>query len=195
MTRKEAFELWQIIKAYGEGKTIQEKHIGSSTDAWIDMHEMEELDLNDSYWEYRIKPEEDNWEEVMKQCDESKKHLMPYTIEQNVGENRVEGGVLSISGSVSGKHYRPFKDCDELIETYQKKYKSAVGCDIYFPKLYKSAIWVRHKVLKTEHLITSYGLIKEVNIEVVEVSNMNYSMKELLESWEFLDGSPIGIVE
>ena len=168
MTRKEASELWQIINAYGEGKTIQEKHIGSSTDAWIDMHEMEELDLNDSYWEYRIKPEE----------------VKP------IFTNKIEDYT-----PVEEKHYLPFKDCEELIKTYQKKYKSAVGCDIYFPKLYKPAIWVKHKVLKTEHLITSYGLIKETNIEVVEVSNMNYSMKELLESWEFLDGSPCGITE
>lgn len=45
----------------------------------------------------------------------------------------------------SQKHYRPFKDCNELIEHYQKKYESAVGCDIYFPSLYKPCIWVRDK--------------------------------------------------
>lgn len=57
MTREQARNTWALIKAYGEGKIIQEKHVGSSTDVWTDMHEMEELDLNDSYWEYRIKPE------------------------------------------------------------------------------------------------------------------------------------------
>ena len=41
--------------------------------------------------------------------------------------------------------FRPFKDCNELIEHYQKKYESAVGCDIYFPSLYKPNIWVKSK--------------------------------------------------
>ena len=82
-----------------------------------------------------------------------------YTVEQNAGENQIEGGVASISGSVDTfrcwkcgrtlpisertdfayvsnppkyackecegvekeKHYRPFKDCDELVKCWEKK--------------------------------------------------------------------------
>ena len=37
-------------------------------------------------------------------------------LERTIKDKVIEGGVISISGSVSEKHYRPFKDCDELIE-------------------------------------------------------------------------------
>ena len=59
------------------------------------------------------------------------------TIEQNAGENQIEGGVVSISGSVA-KQYRPFKDCDELVETFIKKWEAETGSGfIVFPKLHK----------------------------------------------------------
>lgn len=77
MNREEASNIWQIIKAYGEGKTIQFRQGGE----WFD--------YQDNFGDfrcgltYRIKPKEN------------------YIIEQNCGENRVEGGVLSVSASVS----------------------------------------------------------------------------------------------
>ena len=98
--------------------------------------------------------------------------------------------------SSEDKTLRPFKDCNELIEAFQKKIgKETESICVVYPRIYKPCIWIRHKELKTECIITAFGHIDEYSIDVVEVSNMNLSMKELLENWEFLDGSPVGVME
>lgn len=93
----------------------------------------------------------------------------------------------------SQKHYRPFKDCNELIEHYQKKYESAVGCDIYFPSLYKPCIWVRDKTEAAKgdiELIT--GFTEHGN---VLLNGTSYPLQHLFQMYEFLDGSPCGVEE
>ena len=147
-------------------------------------------------------------------------------IEQNAGENQIEGGVVSISGSAkvytckdclrhkfcylaekrkdkactkislckeAEKQYRPFKDCNELIEHYQKKYKSAVGCDIYFPSLYKPCIWIRDITEDAKgdiELIT--GFTEHGN---VLINGTSYPLQHLFQMYEFLDGTPVGVEE
>ena len=81
MNRATAKRLWEVIKAYGEGKTIQVYN--EMAHDWLDDTEYSEIQFNLNSSQLRIKPEEN------------------YTIEQNCGENRTEGGVLSVSGSVS----------------------------------------------------------------------------------------------
>jgi hypothetical protein len=149
-----------------------------------------------------------------------------YTVEQNAGENQIEGGVVSISGSTkiytckdclrhpfcylakerngeacskislyeeTEKQYQPFKDCIELIECYQKKYKSAVGCDIYFPSLYKPCIWVKSKAYGTDNLITAFDNDNEsIGGSCVFLQDIWVDMKELFDNFTFLDGSPCG---
>ena len=76
MKRETAKRLWEVIKAYGEGKTIQYK--ARDTGRWCDWKDSVCSDCtfyDDG--EYRIKPEEN------------------YTIEQNTGENRVEVSINS----------------------------------------------------------------------------------------------------
>ena len=156
-----------------------------------------------------------------------------YTIEQNAEENRVEGGVLSISGSIDTfrcwkcgrtlpisertgsvymsnppkyackdceginkeKQYRPFKDCNELIEHYQKKYKSAVGCDIYFPSLYKPCIWVKSKEYGTDFMITAFDNNNESIGANVIINDMGVTMKMLFDNYIFCDNSVCGMEE
>lgn len=139
---------------------------------------------------------EDKWEEVKKQCDEAKKHLIPYTVEQNCGENRVEGGVLSVSGSVSEKHFKPFNNCDELIEVFREKCEAEVNCSTYFPTLYKACVWVKHKHYGTENLITAFDNDNEsIGGSCVFIQDMWCDMAELFEQYTFLDGSPVGKLE
>lgn len=147
-------------------------------------------------------------------------------IEQNAGENQIEGGAVSISSSAkvytckdclrhkfcylaekrkdkactkislckeAEKQYRPFKDCNELIEHYQKKYKSAVGCDIYFPSLYKPCIWIRDITEDAKgdiELIT--GFTEHGN---VLINGTSYPLQHLFQMYEFLDGTPVGVEE
>lgn len=86
------------------------------------------------------------------------------------------------------KQSRPFKDCDEMIEHYHEIYKSAVGCDIYFPPLYKPNIWVREKDTERDSLIVEY-----VPYGVTLGGEINrIGLQELFDNFTFLDGSPCG---
>ncbi len=155
-----------------------------------------------------------------------------YTIEQNAGENRVEGGVVGISGSVKNsttcfgceyegedvytfercrlcdiersnyipkkeKHYKPFKDCDELkVWFYINKNGISKSVAEELSKITPPSIWVRHKSNKDDQcMITYFGKIETNTISVVEIRGMDLTMKELFENWEFLDGSPVGKLE
>jgi len=193
MTEQEkAKKLLPIIQAIAEGKRIQYSFNGVT---WIDRDENLELqticdDIISDSTDYRIKPEEN------------------YTIEQNTGENRVEGGVLSVSGSVSEthycyectrfqfchiasgkthkkacqkinlkrefeeKHYRPFKDFNELM--------SITGTKL---------LWVVDKCCSNEFLITGNQNL------AVYIFDRWYSMKELFNEYTFPDGSPCGMLE
>ena len=176
MTREEASNIWQIIKAYSEGKTIEWNDCGTWRECFIFDMDLEELESSNV--EYRIKPEEEL-----------------YTIEQNAGENRVEGGVLSVSGSVSEKHFRPFKDCDELkMWFYINKNGISKSVAEELSKITPLSIWVRHKSNKDDQcMITHFGKIEANTIPVVEIRGMDLTMKELFENWEFLDGSDCGV--
>ena len=203
MTREEnAKLLLPIITAIAEGKQLQFSFNGKT---WID--ESDELDLRticddiiaDSR-DYRIKPNGN--------C----------TVEQNAGENQVEGGKVYTCKDClrhkfcylaekrkdkactkislckeAEKQYRPFNDCNELIEHYQKKYKSAVGCDIYFPSLYKPCIWIRDITEDAKgdiELIT--GFTEHGN---VLINGTSYPLQHLFQMYEFLDGTPVGVEE
>ena len=84
MTRERVKELLPVMQAFAEGKPIQYKAI--DTGRWCDWNYDVGSDCSFSdNVEYRIKPEEN------------------YTIEQDCGENRIEGGVLSVSGMVSAE--------------------------------------------------------------------------------------------
>ena len=113
-----------------------------------------------------------------------------YTIEQNCGENRVEGGVLSVSGSVSEKKYRPFNNCDELKECYKSLYKKKTGLVPIDVGLDVPYIWVKEKGYGISQLITGFG------DTVVKFSpDYTITLKSLFENYEFLDSSPCGCLE
>lgn len=115
-----------------------------------------------------------------------------HTIEQNAGENQIEGGVVSISGSVE-KQYRPFKDCNELIEHYQKKCESAVGCDIYFPSLYKPNILVKSKYCRDCQLLITGFTLDDEGIPNVWLTDSWITLEKLFDDFVFLDDSPCGV--
>lgn len=99
-----------------------------------------------------------------------------------------DGKTIQIHNGKEQKRYRSFKDCDEMIEHYHEKYKSAVGCDIYFPPLYKPNIWVREKDTERDYLIVEY-----VPYGVTLGGEINrIGLQELFDNFTFLDGSPCG---
>lgn len=73
MTREEARKMWPIIKAFGEGETIEYRN--RRTDEWFNLGGMNGLSFDSSSECYRIKPEpkylpyntvEECWREMQK---------------------------------------------------------------------------------------------------------------------------------
>ena len=169
MTRERVKELLPVMQAFAEGKEIQYR-LGEKK-VWEDCSIPNWYDS----MEYRIKPDEN------------------YTIEQNTGENRVESGILSVSGSVSEKHYRPFKDCSELIETFQNKCQSELGGSIVYPTLYKPCIWVKGKYDSNVVLLITGFTITDDGVSCVWLTDSWISLETLYDDWVFMDASPCGV--
>lgn len=207
MNREQGKKLLPILQAFTEGKTVQYSLDGVT---WID--ENENLLVGDFEFdgiEYRIKPEEspcgrciDSGKEInCGKCTHDEALTGNYTIEQNCGENRGEGGVLSISGSVSEKRFRPFNNCDELVKIYHNRAFIPIvaeGLNQKLKRMYRPEIWVKHKEYGTEFLITAFDNRKDLGtarLPCVCIQDMWVDFEELLEGYTFLDGSPLGKLE
>lgn len=88
------------------------------------------------------------------------------------------------------KKERPFKDCDELVEFWTKRYQTVMR-----PAHTKPLIWVRLKCDGRERLVVAFG--KGLGTDFVEIGNKAkaVTLKKLFEDYEFLDGCVIGVKE
>lgn len=86
---------------------------------------------------------------------------------------------------------RPFKDCDELVECWEKKMfiPAAMFTKDTRNRLYRPAIWVKNKNDYTERLITTFGN----DFVKVGVKTKPVSLDVLYTDYEFLDGTPCGV--
>jgi hypothetical protein len=84
--------------------------------------------------------------------------------------------------------FRPFKDCDELVEFWSKNYQTG-----FRPAYTKPLIWVRLKCDGRERLIVAFG--KGFGTDFVEIGNKAKAvpLQKLFDDYEFLDGSPVGM--
>jgi hypothetical protein len=88
--------------------------------------------------------------------------------------------------------YRPFKDCDELIETFRKVCKTVYmnnNYQSYYSDIEMPTIWVRNKFTSLREMIIGYGGA------LVVLPTTKLRMQELLEDYTFLDGSPCGVLD
>lgn len=87
------------------------------------------------------------------------------------------------------KHYRPFRDNKELIETFKKLLEIEVGKGfVHYPSVNNLNIWVRLKETERESLITEivpYGVTIGRNLDRTDFN-------VLFKDYEFLNGSPCG---
>lgn len=89
------------------------------------------------------------------------------------------------------KHYRPFKDTDELIKVWcEKKGEDYTG---YVAGVYHDMpnIWVKRKNFPKDR----GTLITSLDEDIVYVGICQRTMDELLDDYTFLDGSPCGVEE
>lgn len=94
--------------------------------------------------------------------------------------------------------YRPFRNCDELIEIYyQKLFGSMKPTDylkkIEYTKLELPTIWVKDKIISDRKRLLQFDGDEVVMATTKMVEHT--SMSELFNKWEFLDGSVCGVEE
>ena len=206
MTREKASELWEVIKAYGEGKTIQYK--ARDTGRWCDWKDSicSDCTFYDDV-EYRIKPntemqslldaqiggktiqhqmKDGEWKDVIiteqdLSCDSSFYRIKPEEDEiKNIQKELLEEAEKHKIWLPKNKHYKPFEDTAELMVHYSKHF------NIDFPPFYEPIIWVKNKYDEKRFLIIGY------DEETVDIGISKFTMKDLFRQCVFLDGSPIG---
>lgn len=148
---------YEVKKAYyKEGKTVQVKKIDSFAD-WVDCHRPR--------WckecLYRIKPD----------CP----------CEDGIDSKACSG---CPQDEARRQTFRPFKDCDELVEFWSKNYQTG-----FRPAYTKPLIWVRLKCDGRERLIVAFGT------DFVEIGNKAkaVTLQKLFDDYEFLDVKPCGV--
>lgn len=146
----------KVIEAWEDGKRIQVTPKG--TDKWVDLHCKPTWGVD---LKYRVKPE----------CP----------CEEGIDSKACAG---CLQDEERKQTFRPFKDCDELVEFWSKNYQTG-----FRPAYIKPFIWVRVKVDKRERLIVAYG------DNFVEIGNKTkaVTLQHLFEQYEFLDESPCGM--
>ena len=82
--------------------------------------------------------------------------------------------------------YKAFSSCGELKERFIKKF--CKGARI--PKVAKPLIWLREKDTKDEVLICAFSTVGE---SCVYLSGEWIQVSKLIDSYEFLDGTPCGM--
>lgn len=119
-------------------------------------------------------------------------------VERKVGECHVKvkpiteeakkACVCAMTNACPEKHYRPFKDTDELIKVFCEKTPKIYDKDD--EKLFMPYIWVREKGCdKSADLITCYGS------KGITVRGEGMYFDTLFTMFEFLDGTPCGVEE
>ena len=81
------------------------------------------------------------------------------------------------------KKWRPYKDCDEMIADYKKRF------NVYCSEHELPLIWVEHKISRTKRLITSFCT------SAIGISDDVILLSKLLDRYDYCDGSPCGIKE
>lgn len=96
------------------------------------------------------------------------------------------------------KKFRPYKDTDEMIEDFKRRYSSYGGWSGKGNPMYNPMIWIKSKATEFRHLVTDYGdddNCGHCNRSCIWIGSISIGFKELHENYTYLDGSPCGIEE
>lgn len=88
--------------------------------------------------------------------------------------------------------YRPYKDTDEMIEDFKKRYNSYGGWSGKDNPMYNPQMWIKSKENK-KYLIMCFEEKKVTMNFATFIHTINLST--LLDDYTYLDGSPCGIKE
>ena len=91
------------------------------------------------------------------------------------------------------KKFRPYKNTDEMVEDFKKRYNSYGGWSGKNNPMYSPLIWIKKGTVKNSYLITRFSE-KKVTF-ILECSIYSMPLYALFEDYTYLDGSPCGIEE
>ena len=93
------------------------------------------------------------------------------------------------------KKFRPYKDTDEMVEDYKRRYNSYGGGNGKNNPMYNPLVWVTAKdVEEHKYLITRFSDSGKVTMNF-ETSVYTTNLHILFDDYTYLDGSPCGIEE
>ena len=93
------------------------------------------------------------------------------------------------------KKFRPYKDTDEMVEDYKRRYNSYGGGHGKNNPMYNPLVWVTAKgVEKNKYLVTRFSDSEKVTMNF-EASVYTIKLRILFDDYTYLDGSPCGIEE
>lgn len=87
------------------------------------------------------------------------------------------------------KKCRPYKNTEEMIEDFKRRYNSYGGWSGKSNPMYCPLIWVVGKHTKSKRLITFYSDCR------VSIDSGLTELKSLFEHFTYLDGTPCGILK
>ena len=85
------------------------------------------------------------------------------------------------------KEFRPYKDTDEMIEDFKKRYNFYGGWTGKNNPMYCPLIWLKNRISGEKNLITFYSDFR------VFVPAGIFTLDVLFNQFTYLDGSPVGI--
>ncbi len=93
------------------------------------------------------------------------------------------------------KKFRPYKDTDEMVEDYKRRYNSYGGGNGKNNPMYNPLVWVKAEDVKEhKYLITRFSDSGEVTMNF-ETCVYTTNLRTLFSDYTYLDGSPCGIEE
>lgn len=121
-----------------------------------------------------------------------------YRFETNDGDNVSVYNLFYLVEELKEKKFRPYKDTDEMIEDFKRRYNSYGGWSGKNNPMYNPLIWIKSKAIGFRHLVTDYGddeNCNHCNRSCIWIGSISIGFKKLLDDYTYLDGSPCGIEE
>ena len=201
--------LYSIKWAWKQGKIIQGRLGGKLRHDWMDIENPCWLDG----YEYRVKP--DDKFKLIQHSDTNKLELVSADVRTEDDEvvcygtkeectyhmvrhycnkcNKQDASPCPYdycTGFVSKKKWRPFKDIQELKDTWDDKQGLQQGLRLVYPELVEPVIWVREKQSSISRMVRDF----DYNRGMVHIGHW-CSLEYLFNTFEFLDGTPCGVEE
>lgn len=112
-------------------------------------------------------------------------------------DNIIDKAFFYLVEEFTEKKFRPYKDTDEMIEDFKRRYNSYSGWSGKNNPMYTPMIWLKSKATGFRHLVTDYSDndCGHCNKTCIWIGTLPIKFKKLHEDYTYLDGTPCGIEE